>query len=161
MTGSPDFKELLSYDPQTGVFRWIVGRPGTRCDAVAGSRKVSGYLSIGFRGKEYLAHRLAWWFATGAWPLGQIDHINGDRSDNRICNLRDVSPQVNLQNRRHAQKNTKSGLLGATWHSRNKAFEAVIRVDGKRRFLGLFKTAEEAHTAYIEAKRQLHSGCTI
>jgi hypothetical protein len=161
MTNSIDVKASLSYDPATGVFRWKVGRPGTSHGAVAGSRKVSGYLSIGLGGKEYLAHRLAWWFATGAWPTGQIDHINGDRADNLISNLRDVSPQVNQQNRSKAQKNTRAGLLGVTWHSRNRKFQALIRVNGKQRFLGQFDTAEQAHAAYIEAKRQLHTGCTI
>ena len=110
--------------------------------------------------REYSAHRLAWLYVHGAWPTGQIDHINGDRGDNRISNLRDVTPALNTQNqRRAARSNKSSGLLGVT--ANRGRWLAQISIGGKSRNLGRYATPEEAHAVYVAAKRVLHAGCTL
>jgi hypothetical protein len=158
-------RELLHYDPETGVFTWKV-RPSIRVKrvgAVAGNIGAGGYAVINLTkfGSPKKAHRLAWLYIHGKWPEADIDHINGDRLDNRIVNLRDVSRRINTENLRSARRHSKSGLLGAHWHEPFKKWYSVITTDRKRKFLGLFKTPEEAHQAYLAAKRKLHEGCTI
>jgi hypothetical protein len=118
-----------------------------------------GYISIEIDGRSYLAHRVAWLHAKGSWPNGVVDHINGDCADNRLTNLRDVSRFVNMQNRRRASSNSKSGLLGAC--PSGGKFRSTITVAGKTVNLGDYDTAEAAHLAYISAKRDMHQGCTI
>ena len=113
---------------------------------------------------KYMVHRLAWLLFYGRWPNGHIDHINGDPSDNRISNLREASHAVNMQNQRRPHKNSRSQLLGAsldTSRTRPNPWRAQITVNGKTKRIGWFKTAEEAHAAYIAVKRMLHEGCTI
>lgn len=162
-------REILDYDPLTGVFRWKA-RPdgptqwnnrwaGKEAGSIDG---MYGYRLIGLFGKTYRANRLAWAYIHGRWPAGVIDHVNGIRTDNRISNLRDVSKSVNGQNQRTAtRKNRSTGLLGATFDKRKKKFRADINVNGKARHVGYFATAEAAHLAYLDAKRRLHEGCTI
>lgn len=152
-------RELLSYDPDTGVLRWKVRASGRKMDKEAGSTYL-GYRSTCVQGREYKNHRLAWIITYGVWPKHQIDHINGVRDDNRLENLRDVAPIVNLQNRHNAPVNNLStGLLGVD--KVGNRFRAAIMAEGKRRHIGLFKTALEAHEAYLKEKRRLHKGCTI
>ena len=91
----------------------------------------------------------------------EIDHINGNRTDNRIANLRAVTRGGNMQNQRRAHASNTSGLLGVYYKPKNKKWAAQIQANKKRMNLGLFKTAEEAHTAYLKAKRELHDTCTI
>jgi hypothetical protein len=100
-------------------------------------------------------------YVYGEWPAEQIDHINLDRTDNRLENLRAVSPRVNGENRRHAQAQNRVGLRGVSWHDHCKKWRARITVRGVEHRLGLFDTAEDAFEAYRLAKRQLHEGCTI
>lgn len=154
-------RELLHYDPDTGVFRWVAARPNCRSGEQAGCTRENGHVIICLDGKLYYAHRLAWLYVHGAWPSKLIDHINGNRSDNRIQNLRDVEPSVNAQNIRQAFKTNASGVLGASLFKRTGRYVAMIRIDGKKRYLGYFDTAEEAHAAYLAAKRKHHQGCTI
>jgi hypothetical protein len=149
----------LDYNPDTGILarrssnpRWN-GKP-------AGTNHSNGYVAIYIGGEYHLAHRLAWLLHYGRWPAGQIDHINGDRRDNRIANLRDFDRSTNLQNMRGATKRSSTGLIGATRHYTGK-FRAVIHVDGRQKNLGVFGTPEEAHEAYLAAKRVYHQGCTI
>lgn len=152
-------KELLNYDPGTGAFTWKQHR-GVKAGKTAGSL-AEGYVLIRLDYKLQKAHRLAWLYVHGVLPSGDIDHINGDRADNRIANLRDVSRSVNLQNQRSAHPNNRHGRMGATFHSYSGLWRAGIQVDGKHVPLGYFKTAEEASQAYVVAKRRLHEGCTI
>ena len=115
-------------------------------------------------GARHYAHRLAWLFATGEWPKETIDHINGDRGDNRIANLRDVPRRINCENQRKARSVNRVGLLGvsrATGNRPGKPYTAFIGVRGKSVGLGYFPTAELAHEAYLAAKRRLHEGCSI
>lgn len=153
-------RQLVMYDPMTGVFSWRQA-PSARVKvgSTAGDLTRRGYWRIGIDGRRHLAHRLAWLYAHGAWPLGEIDHLNGIRTDNRLSNLRDVSTTVNRQNVRASRRGTKAGLLGVITYGQR--FEAAIRVGGKQLRLGRFATAIEAHTAYLTAKRQLHEGNTL
>lgn len=155
-------RELLSYEPETGEFRWRVGRGGT---AVAGGRagytEPRGYRQIGVAGRLYWEHRLVWLYVNGTWPSNQIDHVNGVKGDNRIANLREATVSENGSNQRQARTDNKTGLLGVYWNKEHKKFMAKIMFSGKHKYLGYFPTAEEAHQAYLKAKRELHSHCTL
>lgn len=154
-------RELLSYNPDTGEFRWLVSRGTARAGSVAGTRQNNGYWIIKISRRGYLAHRLAWVYVHGEWPVDQIDHRNGVRDDNHIANLREATELQNKQNRRQAKVGTKTGLLGTSWCERDKLFVATIRRDGKQTHIGCYRTAEEAHAAYLKAKRKFHSHCTL
>lgn len=155
-------RELLHYDPETGAFTWR-----SKCSKYSpvklGERAESpthqGYWRITLFHKEYRAHRLAWFYVFGAWPRHEIDHRNGDPGDNRIENLRDVDRRTNGQNQRRATRDSFTGFLGVTFEKGR--FKAAIGVGGRTKNLGRYDTAEEAHGAYLNAKRSLHAGCTI
>lgn len=151
--------ELIEYDRDTGVFLWKYSVGRCKAGSEAGSLHGKGYVRIQAFGKNILAHRLAWLFVHGALPSGQIDHINGIKSDNRIINLRNVTATINSQNMHRSRVTSKSGFLGVESH-RGK-WRARIRVNGKKVSLGTMATPQEAHAAYIEAKRHLHPGCSI
>lgn len=155
-------RELFEYDPDSGVLSWKGPRKGRQKQGLEAGFLISdGYQKVGIDGRRYPLHRVVWLYVFGVWPEGQIDHVNGVRSDNRISNLRDVTAAVNCQNVRKARGSSKSGLLGASWHKQRNRFQAQIKVDGSSRFLGLYATAEEAHQAYLVAKRQMHPGCCL
>lgn len=165
-------REILEYNPDTGAFIW---RQDQRCGHKTGNQvrrlaglqagscnKVSGYIIIGIGGSLYLAHRLAWLYVHGSWPEQQIDHIDGDRKNNRIANLRDVSPAINSENQRKPPRSkSNQAPLGAHWKESVKLWASSIQANGKLMHLGYFKSADAAHEAYVIAKRQLHAGCTI
>lgn len=155
-------RELFHYDPETGVFTRLVTRQGlgARAGDVAGTLKPSGYLTIWICGANHMAHRLAWLYVHGKWPAHEIDHIDGNRANNAIANLRDVTRSVNHENLRSARSDSAHGFLGVS-PFRKKWWKARITVNGKFQHLGTFRTPEEAHAAYLEAKRRLHVGCTI
>lgn len=153
---SNELKELVSYDPDTGVFNWI--SPTCRCVRIgqkAGAINGSGYVVISIRCRNYRAHRLAWLYVNGEWPTSIIDHINGNRSDNRISNLRVVSTFQNSWNKR-VQKNNKSGYKGVSYSTREKKWAAQISAHNKIKHLGFFSTPEAAYQKYCEASRTLH-----
>ena len=152
-------RELLDYDAETGRFVWRQANKRVKAGTVAGYVGNDGYVRIRASGTRFLAHRLAWFYVHGTWPAGEIDHINGDRSDNRIANLRDVSRLTNRQNMRRAQADNRSGLLGVSLT--NNRCKASIRSGGKNHHLGYFASPEAAHAAYVAAKRQTHEGCTL
>lgn len=147
-------RQLLNYDPQTGVFTHACRKKRVRLGSVAGTLEVKGYWKHRIDGETHRGHRLAWLYFYGEWPAGHIDHINGNRSDNRIANLRDVTALENRQNIRKA--NSATGFLGV-YKLRDK-FVALIGHQYKNIRLGAFDTAEEAHEAYLTAKRRLHAG---
>jgi hypothetical protein len=143
-------KALLAYNPDTGFFVWRVNRKGSaKAGMKAGWRHGAGYVAIRVDANEYLAHRLAWVLHHGSLSVDdQIDHINGDRSDNRICNLRIASHFENCWNSK-ARSHSKSGIkgvrkCGAKWHVR-------IRHNHKTYWLGSYETPEEAKQAYDNA----------
>jgi hypothetical protein len=148
-------KERLSYEPETGVFRWIKPRIGMKAGAVAGYVNDHGYIVINTGGRMWKAHRLAWWFVHGEEPNGLMDHINGSRTDNRIKNLRVVTAQQNAMNR-CARCDSKTGIKGISWRADKSRWIAEICKDGKRVQVGSFKKREDAAAAYQEAARQLH-----
>jgi hypothetical protein len=147
-------QEVLDYDPETGVFVWK-RKTGSRAKPgqVAGNAHSLGYRFLCVDGRRYKEHRLAWLYVHNVWPLGDVDHIDGRRDNNAICNLRDVSRSVNAQNMRLARAHSAAGLLGVR-KTKNGRWCARINI-------GTYDTPEEAHAAYIEAKRRLHPGCTI
>ena len=154
-------KNVLDYAPDTGVFTWAI-RPSkaVKAGVPAGClEKRIGYITIGIAKRIYKAHRLAWLHVYGQWPKGLIDHINGNKSDNRIDNLRDVFADGNAQNVRKPNKRNKSGFMGVIWYQ-NK-WRANMSVNGKSKWLGDYATPEEAHQVYLEAKRKYHAACTI
>lgn len=156
-------RELLHYDPETGVFTRLARTSNSiKVGDVAGTADSDGYIQISVDGVLYRAHRLAWLYMTGAWSKGVIDHVNGVKGDNRFANLRPATNAENQQNQRRAQSSNKLGLLGVCRVCREgKRFKAQIMVDGRQIYLGTFDTPEQAHAAYLAAKRRLHSGCTL
>lgn len=151
---SDDIKDFLSYDPDTGVFKWVK-RSGPRSvpGKVINNYTDLGYMKVVFRNVHYPAHRLAWWWVYGDMPPEEVDHINGDRADNRICNLRLATRRENTRNARVRRDNT-SCLKGVS-PERGK-FRARITVNGKRIYLGAFSTKEEAYKVVCAARESLH-----
>lgn len=143
-------RELLDYDAQSGRLTWRA-KPNNRIVIGTGAGRVgrNGYIVVRLDGLNYHAHRIVWLMVHGIWPNDEIDHINGQRSDNRLSNLRDVDHARNLQNRRCADRDSASGVLGAS--PRGKRFLAQRRINGKHLYLGMFATAAEAHAAYVAA----------
>lgn len=155
-------KELIRYDFTTGHFYWRSIRKGVSSTTIpAGCVNKLGYVVISFDNKRLLAHRLAWLYWHGMWPKDRIDHINGNTADNRLINLRDVSHSVNMQNQRKPHVDSFTGFMGVTFNKDRKLYAAKINANGKTKLIGRFKTAEEAHSAYLIAKRKLHEGCLI
>lgn len=147
---------MLDFDRETGFFSWKSGvnrrlAAGTK----AGTAHGSGYISIQVGGRAYLAHRLAWLHVFGVWPKEFLDHINGERSDNRLVNLREATRIENSRNRGAPSHNT-SGFKGVYVTPKGRA-QAHIKVGGKQLFLGSFDLAEEAHAVY-EAAASHHFG---
>jgi hypothetical protein len=152
-------KELLHYDPDTGVFTYRVTSRWYTAGGVAGGLTPVGYRTIGIDRKGHLAHRLAVLYMTGAMPPSDVDHVNGVKSDNRWRNLRVATRGENQQNIRGPRGHNKTGLLGVRlWRGK---FRAQIVHAGKQFYLGCFSTPEEAHAAYLKAKAELHPFSTL
>lgn len=144
-------RELLTYDPETGGFKWCLTMGKAISGCVAGSRKSNGYLRIGIEGKLYASHRLAWLYQYGELPSGFIDHINGHRSDNRISNLRLATRTENNRNSGMRSDNT-SDIKGVSWDAQNKRWRAQIWQAGKVVYMQNFTDKNEARIA-VERKR--------
>ena len=142
-------RSLLSYNSDTGIFIWISS--GKR----AGWDDGAGYRKIKINGRCYRSHRLAWLYVYGEWPELDIDHIDGDRSNNRISNLRCATRSENGQNRK-INKNSTSGMTGVSWHIKTAKWRAYITVMGNKVFLGYFDDLQSAKYAYLKAKSKLH-----
>lgn len=151
-------KELLNYDPETGVFTWKINKGRSLKGSEAGSVKHHGYRRIVLDGKRLYAHRLAWLITYGVWPSHSVDHINRQRDDNRIANLRDLPIQHNVWNQPEKRSNNTSGYPGVSALPTGR-YIAHIRVDFKKRSLGTYSTAEEAAAAYLNAKKTDHFTC--
>ena len=151
-------RQLLDYDPETGLLTW---RPRTSrhwnsryAGNVAGGRHRCGYTAIGIHGITYLAHRLVWAIHYGEEPKGEIDHINGINADNRIANLRDVVHIDNLRNAKRSSAN-KSGVTGVFWNKGSRRWRSSIRRDGVNIDLGCYDTLNEAGAARRGAEKAL------
>jgi len=155
-----DLLRVISYDQNTGIFVWSE-RPGNRSYNArlsgknAGQVESNGYIRIRIFGTRYLAHRLAWFYLYKIWPVW-IDHINGDRADNRIDNLRECLPVESAQNRKVLCTN-KSGFTGVHWAKRQNKWRAVIYTRNYFKSLGYFESKDEADAAYRQAKTQYHT----
>ena len=151
---------MLSAYTETGIFTWLVSTGNrTKIGQQAGCLHHKGYVQITINKKIYLAHRLAWLYVHGSFPNQTIDHINGIKNDNRIFNLRDVSQSDNCQNLLRARGS--SGLIGAHYDKFRNRWSSSIKLNGVRTHLGYFKTAEDAHAAYVLAKRSMHPFSTL
>lgn len=155
-------KELLSYNEETGEFCWIEKPKNQYKDRdFAGWVRKDGYKSIMINGKSYFSHRLALLYVYGYMPVMHVDHIDGNPLNNAIANLREVGRTLNMQNQKRAQKSNILGILGVRKAPGTCKFISRIQVNKKPIFLGSFDTAEAAHEAYLNAKRNLHLSCTI
>ena len=149
-------KKVLSYDHTTGVFHWRVSTSNrVKAGRMAGRDNGVGYLRLMLDRRLYYTHRLAWMYVHGTMPEVEIDHINGNRSDNRISNLRLAQHRENGQNQVLRKTNT-SGKHGVSWSKPHNKWAAYIMKDGRKRHLGLFDSLEDAGDAYLAGKARLH-----
>lgn len=153
-------RELVDYDPETGVFRWkrdMRGRRGSvgRVGMQVGSVRPDGRRVISLDGKKYLAGRLAWFYTYRVWPEPTVDHINGDYTDDRLENLRELSFGGQVQNR-GVQKNSSSRVPGVSWYKADSCWRARIKLNGKEISLGYFKNFDDAVAARRRAEAELH-----
>lgn len=144
--------EVLVYEPETGCFFWKTSGKGRKVGLQAGRVMRKGYRQICVDYKQYLEHRLAWFYIYKDWPKYQIDHINEVKTDNRIANLRDVLQTKNLLNQSKPQKNNTSGFRGVSFDDSNGKYRAQLMIYKKQHHLGYFDTAENAYQAYLLAK---------
>jgi hypothetical protein len=148
--------DCLRYEPLTGLLYWTTNKRNVKKDTVAGNYcNTHKYIKIMVNKKNYYAHRVCWYLYYNQFPSNRIDHINGIRHDNRICNLREATDAENSQNL-SVRSDNKTGYVGVSWCKKRNKFESNIHVKNKKIFLGYFQTAELAYQAYIEAKAQHH-----
>jgi HNH endonuclease/AP2 domain len=145
-------RRLVSYDPDTGMFRRNIDGNTYRIGDVAGYINKFGYRCMDVDGRPYRAHRLAWFYMTGVMPSEYVDHINGQKADNRFCNLRLATNSQNQANR-PAPKNNTSGIKGVRFEPARNKWRAVLWVQGKVIVLGRFDTKDAAAAAYETAAR--------
>lgn len=153
-------RQVVQYDPETGVFIRLEKHPNAPAGSVAGySAPVQNsqlrYWCIKIDNKKYSAHRLAWLYIHGNFPSRHIDHIDGNGTNNAIANLREATRSENMQNRRLHSNNT-SGMRGVMWHKATGKWLAKIQANGKPKHLGLFDSQGAAHEAYVNAAKELH-----
>lgn len=144
-------KSLLRYEPDTGLIYWVAKGKGMIKKKAAGTKLHSGYLGICIGPKRWQAHRIAWALHTGSWPKDQIDHINGIKTDNRACNLREATNSQNGKNLKLSKAN-KTGVAGVCWSERYQNYRVYIKVDHKQKYLGTFKNFDDAVKARHKAE---------
>lgn len=148
-------KKYLQYDGNTGKFIWVKSPARVvKVGMLAGHVRLDGYISIQIKGRLYFAHRLAWLLTHGEWPKDQIDHINGNRADNRISNLREATRAQNGQNRR-PNKGSETGVVGVTWSRKYGKWIARIMSNKKAISLGSFISIEDAIAARKAAETEM------
>lgn len=156
MLSQADLKAHVHYDELTGIFTWInpTGKRAKAGDKL-GSNTKTGYFDTQIFGQRYYLHRLAWLYVHGVMPSKHIDHINGDKSDTRIINLRECDRSQNLQNTKKRTDNT-SGYKGVSWHKQLQRWAVRACINGKYKHLGLFHDIEEARQCYERHATQNH-----
>lgn len=158
MITQAELHEILNYDPATGDFVWkrTVNR-NARVGEVAGyARNRDGYqyLVIGLSRRTYQAHRLAFLYMKGVWPIGLVDHKDGDGPNNRWTNLREATLSLNAANAKRPSTNT-SGFKGVTFNKSARRWQAQIKKDGRSIYLGLFDKPEDGHAAYAAKAKEM------
>jgi hypothetical protein len=148
-----ELQQLLRYCPETGHLYWVAKGKGKIKKAPAGTLLHSGYRGVLINGRRFQAHRIAWVLHHGVWPLEQIDHINGDKTDNRIDNLREATNAQNGKNLPKSRRN-KSGVVGVSFDIANRKWRASIKVNHKQINLGRFTRFEDAVVARKEAEQK-------
>lgn len=141
---------MLDYDPQSGTFRWRASKGRQAAGSVAGAIRTNGYRYITVNGRSHLAHRLAWAFINGSFPAGDIDHIDRNRSNNAISNLRPATRAMNNGNSGILASNT-SGFRGVSMDKRRGTWSAYIWKHNRKNHLGVFASVDDAARAYDRA----------
>lgn len=153
---------LFNYDPDTGVFtRRVNAPPRGFAGNVVGMPDSNGYLRASVHGKFYFLHRLALFYVTGTMPTLSVDHINGVKYDNRLCNLREVNHAANMQNVHRVNPRNKTGVTGVYLRKDTQRYSAEITANGKGYSLGCFDDLKSAEAAYLAAKRKHHKGVAV
>lgn len=147
-----ELRNIISYDAETGVIRKLKCRRSDWIGKQAGSINKKGYVAVSIYNKLYLAHRLAWLYIYGKWPE-QVDHIDGDKTNNRISNLRLATTSQNVHSQRIRRNNT-SGYKGVTFNRSANKWVAQIKINRKQKYLGLFTSPIDAHSAYSHAAKK-------
>lgn len=148
--------DALSYDASTSIFTWLEASNGRiKVGQMAGTPNGNVHLQIKIDRKKYWAHRLAWFYVTGKWPVADIDHRDLDGMNNRFSNLREATRSQNCCNQT-ARKNNTSGYKGVCWHKASGKWTAATMIDGKSAYLGVFDTPEAAHAAYRATVEKHH-----
>ena len=156
MITQSELQEVLNYNPDTGIFTWKIKTCKKICvGKIAGHIASNGYINLSIKKKSYLAHRLAWLYVNGNFTKHTIDHINGNKKDNRIVNLREATKSENSWNRKMQIDNT-SGIKGVYWFSERNKWVARISVNKQNIFLGTFINLKLAENAVIEARNKYH-----
>ena len=154
-------KELFTYDENAGtLIRRITVSNNAKAGSVAGWVNGEGYVCVRVDRINHKVHHIVWLYVNGHWPKGVIDHINQNKQDNRIANLRDTTIQVNNINK-GSRKDSKTGVVGVTWRERDKLFYAACKRDGKQNYLGSFKTLEDAAKAVEKFRSEYEIGRTM
>ena len=163
LLGFEKLNSILRYCPETGniFYRVTRGSRAQKGSLAGGINKADGYVQIVIARKLYRGHRIAWLLHYGKWPENSIDHIDGDRSNNRICNLREANGSENMQNQRKPPLHNSSGFLGVSFDKMRGKWKAVIQIHGKQKCIGRFDNPHDASEAYIKKKREMHPYCTI
>lgn len=148
MITQEQLKQLLNYDPETGVFTSRLK------NKTVGSISNRGYLRLNIAKRLYMAHRIAWLYMTGQFPSIEIDHIDGCKLNNKWVNLRQVTRKQNMENTSLFTNNI-SGYRGVAWYKNNNKWGASVFHNGRRHFAGLYITEEEAHIAAQQLRNEL------
>jgi hypothetical protein len=149
-------KERLHYDHETGIFTRIGKHKNWRSGQIVDRKTSHGYQSIDIEYKRYYLHRLAWLFVYGVWPIGDVDHINHIKQDNRISNLREATRSENQMNRL-LKKSSLSGIKGVSWDTGKNKWRAQLFIEGKGKHIGYFVIKADAEAA-VKTLRELHHG---
>ena len=156
MITQSELKELLDYNSETGVFTWLKSTTkSVKVGSVAGGKNNRGYMRIGINKKRYLSHRLVWLYVYGYFPKYDIDHINNNPSDNRLCNLREATTPQNQHNVKMMKTNT-SGIKGVCFDKNRNKWMAQLQVNNKRIRLGRFDNLDDAKLAIENARIKYH-----
>lgn len=149
-------RELLHYDPLTGTFTRLVAASNAGAGAHAGCAAKNGYMRCNVDGRLYYMHRLAWLYMTGGWPAGDIDHVDGDRANNRWANLRAATRSQNAQNR-SATSAASSGVRNVYFDNPSGRWQVKVMVNYRSKSFGYYQTIEEAAEVARLAKSDMHT----